>query len=75
MDVKKGKFNISLLNMQKVKRGFLKKELYSITPHITNWKLDRSVQVHGRLALENNSEFGEAVLGRCSISYNCTSAF
>ena len=31
-------------------------------------------QVYGSLALEDNSEVGEAVLGRCSISCVCTSA-
>ena len=30
---------------------------------------------YGSLALEDNSEVGEAVLGRCSISCVCTSAF
>ena len=32
-------------------------------------------EAYGRLALEDNSEVGEAVLGRCSISCVCTSAF
>ena len=33
------------------------------------------MQAYGSLALEDNSEIGEAVLGRCSISCVCTSAF
>ena len=33
------------------------------------------IQVYGNLALEGNSEVDEAVLGRCSISCVCTSAF
>ena len=33
------------------------------------------MQTYGILALENNSKVGEAVLGRCSISCICTSAF
>ena len=33
------------------------------------------MQAYGSLALENNSEVGEAVLGRCSISCLYTSAF
>ena len=30
------------------------------------------MQVYGRLALEDNSEVGEVVLGKCSISCICT---
>ena len=33
------------------------------------------MQVYGSLALEANSEVGEAVVGRCSISCVCNSAF
>ena len=32
-------------------------------------------QAYGSLALDDNSEVGEEVLGRCSISCVCTSAF
>ena len=33
------------------------------------------MQAYGTLALEDNSEVGEVLLGRCSISCVCTSAF
>ena len=33
------------------------------------------MQAYGSLALKDNSEVGEAVLGRCSRSCICTSAF
>ena len=33
------------------------------------------MRVYGSLALEDNSEVGEEVLGRCRISCVCTSAF